>query len=109
MAFTGSLIFFNLQPGRETAGVLHFIEELHELGEAVIIMDEHAPNANIKMDCVTGALTFEDGTIELDESTNTFDVSGTRSTFNYRMIQGTGVNGWCHDVYFEQDGERVSK
>jgi cytochrome b len=36
MAFTGSFMFFYLQPGRKTGGVLHFIEELHEIGEAVI-------------------------------------------------------------------------
>ena len=36
MAFTGSLMFFFLQPGREMGGVLHFIKELHEIGEAVI-------------------------------------------------------------------------
>ena len=36
MALTGSLMFFYLQPGQETIGVLHFIEELHEIGEGVI-------------------------------------------------------------------------
>ena len=36
MALTGSLMFFYLQPGHKTAGVLHFIEELHEIGEGVI-------------------------------------------------------------------------
>jgi cytochrome b len=36
MALTGSLMFFYLHPGRKTSGVLHFIEELHEIGEAVI-------------------------------------------------------------------------
>ena len=36
MALTGSFMFFYLQPGHETAGVLHFIEELHELGEGLI-------------------------------------------------------------------------
>ena len=36
LAFTGSLMFFYLQPGQKTAGVLHFIKELHEIGESVI-------------------------------------------------------------------------
>jgi cytochrome b len=36
MALTGSLMFFYLEPGQKAGGVLHFIEELHELGEGVI-------------------------------------------------------------------------
>jgi cytochrome b len=36
MAFTGSFMFFYLQPGHKTGGVLHSIKELHEIGEGVI-------------------------------------------------------------------------
>ena len=36
MALTGSLMFFALVPGREAVGVLHFIEEIHEIGEGLI-------------------------------------------------------------------------
>jgi len=36
MAFTGSFMFIYLQPGRKTGRALHFIKELHEIGEGVI-------------------------------------------------------------------------
>ena len=36
MALTGSLMFFYLKPGIETAGMMHYIEEMHEIGEGLI-------------------------------------------------------------------------
>jgi len=36
MAFTGSLMFIFLQPGRKKGRALHFIKELHEIGESVL-------------------------------------------------------------------------
>jgi cytochrome b len=36
MALTGSLMFFFLEPGREARGILHLIEEAHEIGETAI-------------------------------------------------------------------------
>jgi cytochrome b len=36
MAFTGSLMFFYLKPGQETGGVLHFVMEVHGIGETAI-------------------------------------------------------------------------
>jgi cytochrome b len=36
MAFTGGLMFFFLEPGGEAGGMLHVIEELHEIGESLI-------------------------------------------------------------------------
>lgn len=36
MALTGSLMFFYLQPGQKAGGLLHFIEEIHEIGEGLI-------------------------------------------------------------------------
>ena len=36
MALTGTLLFFFLMPGQEARGIWHFIEEIHEIGEALI-------------------------------------------------------------------------
>ena len=36
MALTGSLMFFYLEPGQKASGVIHFIEEIHEIGEVAI-------------------------------------------------------------------------
>ncbi len=36
MAVTGSLIFFFLEPGRRTGGFMHFIKEIHEVGETLV-------------------------------------------------------------------------
>jgi len=36
MALTGCLIFFYLKPGVETSGMMHYIEEMHEIGEGLI-------------------------------------------------------------------------
>lgn len=36
MALTGSLLFFYLEPGVKTTGLLHLVEELHEVGEELI-------------------------------------------------------------------------
>jgi cytochrome b len=36
MGITGGLMFFYLKPGQETGGVLHIVEELHEIGEGLI-------------------------------------------------------------------------
>ena len=36
MALTGSLIFLYLQPGQKAIGMLHFIMEIHEIGEGLI-------------------------------------------------------------------------
>jgi cytochrome b len=36
MALTGTLMFFYLVPGQEARGVLSFVEEIHEIGEALI-------------------------------------------------------------------------
>jgi len=38
MALTGSIMFLYLQPGHKMGGVLHFIKELHEIGEGVILI-----------------------------------------------------------------------
>ncbi len=36
MAVTGSLIFFFLEPGRSTDGLMHLIVEIHEVGETLV-------------------------------------------------------------------------
>jgi len=36
MAITGGLMFFYLKPGQEAGGLLHIVEELHEIGEGLI-------------------------------------------------------------------------
>ena len=36
IAVTGSLMFFYLKPGQEAGGVLHFVMEMHEIGETAI-------------------------------------------------------------------------
>jgi cytochrome b len=36
MALTGSLMFFLLKPGQEARGVVHAIEEIHEIGKGLI-------------------------------------------------------------------------
>ena len=36
MALTGTLMFFYLVPGQKARGVMHFIEEIHEIGESLI-------------------------------------------------------------------------
>jgi len=36
MALTGSVLFFYIEPGTETSGLLHLVEELHEVGEDLI-------------------------------------------------------------------------
>jgi cytochrome b len=36
MALTGSILFFFIEPGTETGAILHFVEELHEVGEELI-------------------------------------------------------------------------
>lgn len=36
MAFTGSLIFFFVEPGMKARGLVHFVMELHEVGESLI-------------------------------------------------------------------------
>ncbi len=36
MAATGSLIFFFLEPGKRSGGFMHFIEEIHEVGETLV-------------------------------------------------------------------------
>jgi cytochrome b len=36
LALTGSLLFFYLKPGQEAAGLLHFVMEMHEIGETAI-------------------------------------------------------------------------
>jgi cytochrome b len=38
MALTGSLMFFYLKPGIETVGIMHYIEEMHEIGEGLILL-----------------------------------------------------------------------
>ncbi|MCP4339097.1 MAG: cytochrome b/b6 domain-containing protein [Desulfobulbaceae bacterium] len=36
MAVTGSILFFFLEPGRRSSGLIHFIEEIHEVGETLV-------------------------------------------------------------------------
>ncbi|MDH3979207.1 MAG: cytochrome b/b6 domain-containing protein [Gammaproteobacteria bacterium] len=36
MAATGTWLYFSLVPGREAGGILHLVEELHEVGEGLI-------------------------------------------------------------------------
>lgn len=36
MAVTGSFMFFFLEPGRRTGGLMHFIKEIHEVGETLV-------------------------------------------------------------------------
>jgi len=36
MALTGSLLFFYLEPGIKAQGTIHFIKEIHEVGEALL-------------------------------------------------------------------------
>jgi cytochrome b len=36
MAVTGSLLFFFLEPGRRAGGFVHFVEEIHEVGETLV-------------------------------------------------------------------------
>jgi hypothetical protein len=36
MALTGSLMFFFLETGLEAEGIIHFVEEIHEIGEGLI-------------------------------------------------------------------------
>lgn len=36
MAFTGSILFFFIEPGNEAGGILHQMEEFHEVGEELI-------------------------------------------------------------------------
>ncbi|MDT8317750.1 MAG: cytochrome b/b6 domain-containing protein [bacterium] len=36
MAVTGSIMFFFLEPGRRTGGMMHFIKEIHEVGETLV-------------------------------------------------------------------------
>jgi cytochrome b len=36
VALTGSLMFFFLETGQEAKGVIHFVEEIHEIGESLI-------------------------------------------------------------------------
>ena len=38
VALTGCLIFFFLKPGAETSGMVHYIKEVHEIGEGLIPM-----------------------------------------------------------------------
>lgn len=38
LALTGSLIFFYLKPGVEVSGMVHYIKEMHEIGEGLIPM-----------------------------------------------------------------------
>lgn len=36
MALTGGLMFFYLKTGHKASGVMHYIEEMHEIGEGII-------------------------------------------------------------------------
>ena len=36
MAVTGSFMFFFLEPGRRSGGLMHFIKEIHEVGETLV-------------------------------------------------------------------------
>ena len=36
MAVTGSFMFFFLDPGRRAGGLMHFIKEIHEVGETLV-------------------------------------------------------------------------
>ncbi len=36
MAMTGSIMFFFLEPGKRAGGLIHFIEEIHEVGETLV-------------------------------------------------------------------------
>jgi cytochrome b len=36
VGLTGSLMFFYLEPGQEASGLLHFVMEMHEIGETAI-------------------------------------------------------------------------
>jgi len=36
VGLTGSLMFFYLEPGQEAGGLLHFVMEMHEIGETAI-------------------------------------------------------------------------
>lgn len=38
MALTGSLMFLYLQPGHRARGILHFLKEIHELGNWLIVI-----------------------------------------------------------------------
>lgn len=38
LSLTGSLIFFYLKPGVEASGMVHYIKEMHEIGEELIPM-----------------------------------------------------------------------
>ena len=37
MAVTGSFMFFFLEPGRRSGGLMHFIKEIHDLGDIQIL------------------------------------------------------------------------
>jgi len=36
MAVTGSIMFFFLEPGQRAGGLIHFVEEIHEVGETLV-------------------------------------------------------------------------
>ena len=36
MAVTGGFMFFFLEPGRRSGGLVHFVEEIHEVGETLV-------------------------------------------------------------------------